>query len=259
MFRRHVVRQAAIVAMVVLAVTAVLSAPLFTSSPPDRSGKVSPAQQQAALNLLVMSGGGEAHTRIEKQTWWLDGITPDPSHTVVNPGGVGTWDINDNNDWVAGGSLPAGAITIGSWQHVWDWNPIYRCFGGVCADRSGPSNEYGATVTAPSDGLSVTVCYQPQARCFPLVAVYDAGARLYRWHICTEAIYQPDDAAIVDIAGSNGGRGVPTTMTLTVTNPTSRVVKDIIANFGISSDVTFRAGCTVEPPAHFDYPYGWTP
>ncbi len=215
------------------------------------------AGQAVPLDLANVQGGGQATNVIEKQTWWLDCCTPDPDHTVTNPGGLGSWDINDHNDYVAGGYVAAGETTTGTYRHVFDWGPMFSC-RPVCADWSGRSNWYGTSVQAPSAALDVVVCFEPQGRCFTLAP--NPVGRAWSYEFCGHAVYAPDDPAIVDIPGSGGGRGVPTTISLTVSNPTSRTVKNVSGGFGISSDVTFPTGCHPDPNdggGQYDYPFGW--
>ena len=141
---------------------------------------------------------------------------------------------------------------------MFDFNPIYSC-RLICANWSGVSNSFGARVVAPSDVLGVTICYSTPVRCFVLTPVYDPGQRAYVYANCSQAVYDPADPAIVDIPGSNGGRGVPTALTLTVANPASGTVRGITVMWGISGDVVMAPSCV--SPTNFPnhaYPFSWT-
>lgn len=210
------------------------------------------------LDLSQVTGGGQMTHVIERQSWFLDCCTPDPSHTVVNPGGLGSWDINDHLAFIAGGSLAAGASTSGNWRHIWAWNPIFSC-RPMCANWSGVSNWYGADIIAPSPNLTASVCFAPQDRCFIVAPVWSAEWNAYAYLFCAQVVYVPEDPALVDIADSGGGRGVPSTMTLSVANPTNRTVRNVTAGYGTSSDVTFTSGCSLsnpnQSPRTFTYPF----
>jgi hypothetical protein len=217
--------------------------------------------QQHPLDMSTAMGGGQSTRIIEKQTWWLDGTTPDPTHTVINPGGIGSWDINDHNDFGASGYMLPGATTTGTYRHIFDWNPIYGCKSGTCANWSGRSNWYGASVDSPTATLDVQVCFDPQDRCFPLSPEWLANLGKYRYRFCGQAVYRPDDLAIVAIPGSNGGYGVPTTIRLIITNPTATKNKAVHGDYGISSDGLFTSGCSGSDPntelLSGAYPFGW--
>lgn len=225
------------------------------------------AAPQQPLSLDVGYANIQFDHRIEKQSWFLDCCTYDPDHTVVNPGTAsdpGTWDINDNHrsgpvmGYVAAGTT----LTSRTYRHVFDWNPMFSC-RPTCAKWSSPSNSFGARIYAPSDTLVVTICYQPQGRCFTFTPVYDSSRGQFTYQGCQQAVYAPDDPAIIDIPGSNGGKGVPSTMVLTITNPSTvsgpkGTMKDVTASWGLSSDVILAPGCVphLQLPNH-DYPFNW--
>lgn len=97
----------------------------------------------------------------------------------------------------------------------------------VDADKGGKVQPWAWNVVelgSPSASLLVQVCYSPQGRCFPLAPqAVDTG---YRYSLCSHVVYEPDDPALVEIAGSNGGLGVVTTITASVQNQTSATVRD---------------------------------
>lgn len=206
---------------------------------------------------------------IEKQSWWLDGTHADPNHTVINPGTetfgrTCTWDINDHSEFSTGTRfLGAGASTSREDCHLFDFDPVYRCDSGTCAWWSGTSNWVGLRVDASSPDIKATICVAPQGTCFTVLPVYDVSTHLYVYSICAQARYAPDDPAVQDIVGSNGGRGMPTVVTRTVTNPTTRTIKTVTASWGLTSDVVTTPGCPsyATPswtwPTRDVYPWRW--
>lgn len=215
------------------------------------------------LDLQSSFGFEQGHSIVEKQTWYLDGVTPDPAHTVVDPFSGVTWDINEHSEWSTSGDLAAGASTSRIDAHIFDFNPVYRCNGGVCFDQSfSRSNLIGFRVVAPSANLAVEVCFQPQAHCFQGVPAFDSKSKLFTYRVCATAVYERDDPANVPIDGSNGGYGVPTTITRSVTNQTGRAVKNVSAGWGVTSDISGTNGCpTIDdhtwPPLQLSYPWEW--
>ena len=213
------------------------------------------------------TGGSQGHSIIDKQSWWLDSSHVDPTHTVTNPGPVTfgrscTWDINEHSDFsTITGFIAAGTSTSREDCHVFDFDPVYSCFGDVCSSRSFNSNWVGLQVYASSSNLVSTMCFQPQGDCFTATPVYDSTLKLYNYAICAQALYIPDDLAVIDIDGSNGGRGVPTIITRTVTNPTANTVKTAVAKWGLASDVITAPGCPEYPwrqwPFQSSYPWRW--
>ena len=208
---------------------------------------VSAAKPQP-LDLSRATGNGQTSRVIEKQNPWP---LPPPSEQVVNPLTGSTWDINDHDSRGTSGYL-SGTVST-TWSHIFDWNPIYRCINGTCADWSSPSNWVGVWVQAPSSALTGSVCLL--GRCFALNPIAAGG--MFDYKMCVQAVYVPDDPAIVDIPGSNGGRGVPSVVGLMLTNPTGRVVKDVAVGWGISSDVFDAPGCSDPAGAQTDYPFRW--
>jgi hypothetical protein len=153
--------------------------------------------------------------------------------------------------------------TFATTKHIFDFNPIYRCAYGLCANWSSPSNSFGASITAPQNTLEVTICYEPQGHCFSLTPIYNANEKLYMYEGCNQAVYAPDDPAVIEIPNSNGGRGVPTVITLTITNSSTSnspkaTVKNIRVEWGLSSDIFFAPSC-VSPGQlqNSEYPFRW--
>lgn len=221
------------------------------------------ANRPQPLSLVQgVTGGGQLNYQIDKQSWWLDGTHVDPDHRIVNPLAGCTWDINDHNEYEARGVLIAGSSVNRTDCHVFDTNPFYACNSGTCAWWSGPSNWVGLEGWSTSSALIATLCFQPQNRCFTATPIYVGGsAKLYRYDACVQAVYDPTDASIVEIAGSNGGRGLVTTVRRSVTNPTARDVKSVQVNWGLASDVFTTPGCPAYPLSTWaiqsEYPWRW--
>jgi len=184
---------------------------------------------------------------------------------VENPRPDCTWDINDWSSLGTTGDIRAGTAVTGSACQIEGFNPMYVEKNGVLAWWSGVSPWFGVAVDAPSPNLSVKVCYSPQARCFTLSpAALDS--KTYRYRICAQVVYTPDDPSLSKIpgstpatmpAGSTDGRGVVTTITFTVSNPTGRVVRGVGVNWGVSSDAVYTRACPSHNAAYAEYPFRW--
>jgi hypothetical protein len=184
---------------------------------------------------------------------------------VENPRPDCTWDINDWSSLGTTGDLAAGAAVTESACQIEGYNPMYVEKNGMLAWWSGVSPWFGVAVDAPSPSLSVKVCYSPQARCFTLSPVA-LDSRTYRYRICTQVVYTPDDPSLSEIPGSTpvtlptgsaDGRGVVTTITFTVSNPAGRVAKGVAINWGVSSDAVFTVACPSHNAAYAEYPFRW--
>ena len=185
--------------------------------------------------------------------------------TVVNPRTDCTWDINDWSALGTTGDLAPRAAVTGMACQIEGFNPMYVEKSGVLTWWSGVSPWFGVGVDAPSPDLSVRVCYSPQDRCFILSPTV-LGLKTYRYRICAQVVYTPSDPALAEIpnstpatlpTGSTAGRGVETTITFTVSNPTGRVVKGVSVNWGTSSDAVFTTACPSHNAAYSEYPFRW--
>lgn len=199
------------------------------------------------------SFGGSGSGFVEQQSNF-----PFDSAAVTNPTGC-FWDINDY-----GAEGTSGYLTdsfSAPFCLVSDPDPIYRTLNGLSAWWSSPHLYFGSVVQSASPSLLVTVCYQPQARCFTPAASLDAGSRLWTWSFCGHAVYRGDplDSAVPEIPGSNGGHGVVTTATTTVTNTGRRQVKNVDVTLGLTSDFHTEPGCS-KPLVHpqSEYPFTWS-
>lgn len=238
------------------------------------------AHRLAPLSLDGVPTGQVTGGFVEQQSSWLDCCTLDPDHTIANPdhSAYGTWDINEHNSVGAEGYLDGDAtVTSPGAKIVWESDPIYSC-RPLCAWWSGNSHEFGTYVLSSSPDLDIETCFQPQGRCFANgPPVYDPTRNHKGWvsRFCGAAVYDPADPALEPIPGSavlpntTDGIGVPSTVTVTVTNTASgkgSQAKDVSIYWGFSSDIWAEAGCsptgrTANPPLHADqasYPFLWT-
>ncbi len=181
-----------------------------------------------ALNLGVGPSSIQVSSWIAQQDDW-----PQPADFIRNslPGCV--WSVDDHRGYHATGYLDPGSVSTQACV-VSDFNPVLATRNGIT--DTWDMAAYGFFGAALSAGLSGSVCYSPQGRCFVFTGTF-----------CGRANYHPDDPALTDIADSHGGRGVITMVTLTVTNPSSRRIRDADVSWGFSSDVLFPAGCVVQP------------
>lgn len=228
---------------VVLALTLTLGATVSARN-------MNPGQQ--ALDLTRTNGTGQWSRIIEKQSWWLSSGTVDPDHTIVNPRRNCSWDINDHGAVWSQGTFASGATVSTTSCHIWDFDPIFGCKSGLCTVWSGPSNWVGEIVTA-SGPVDVSVCFSPQDRCFNLVAL---STRPWVYRSCIQILYTPDDPAVTEVPDSNGGRGVISDWTITLTNPGSKNLKSVLLDWGISSDAFPAPGCE-DREVVSDYPFRW--
>jgi hypothetical protein len=214
--------------------------------------------KEQPLSFANATTGGASNVVIEQQNDW-----PFPPDPIVNSLPGCTWDINDYLTLTTRGYLAPGAIVTKNVCMVSDYNPVYKTVNGMTTWWGSSRGHYGAAISAPSPDLNVTVCYAPQARCFHPSPVWDANAREYDWALCSQVVYVPDDPELVDIAGSNGGRGVVTTITFTLENPTARQVKGVSAGVGVASGAGLQnppvtPGCPWPlPEKTYDYPFSW--
>jgi hypothetical protein len=132
---------------------------------------------------------------------------------VVNPTSC-AWDFDDHGSYLRGGALDAGASVRVIACLIANENPLFGVSWAIH-----PNWRFAVWAPRP---LDVTVCYDPGI-CLPL-SITDT----YRYEACTAGpFYGHESPAIQTIPDSNGGWGVPTTVTLTVTNPGNHRVRNI--------------------------------
>lgn len=94
-----------------------------------------------------------------------------------------------------------------------------------CQIADGHHEITGVSVSAPSPDLVVTLTYEPQGVSFTLPA--RAVGRDFEYRGCVTGPIYGNWPALEEVPGSNGGRGRQTQITVTVTNPTERRVRNV--------------------------------
>lgn len=219
------------------------------------------AGKQDPLDWLNASANGQSTLYVEQQNDWP--LPDDPALRVVNPLPGCAWDVNDRLELVDRGYLDPGVTVTKQVCMIADHNPTFRTVHGLSGWWSSERGRFGFDVRSSSAGLSVSACYQPQGRCFTASPVWDQLSRTYGWRLCSQVVYLPDDPALAEIPGSNGGVGVVSTVTTTITNTNGRRIRDVRAAVGVQdgSGLTgppIGPGCADVPPTdHVDYPFTW--
>lgn len=245
--------------------------PMLLGGTPD-------ADAAKSKGLTFYQTSAALYNPVEQWTDWVqgtyNGFPADPSLWVNNPTSC-AWHVDDSTVWVAEGELLAGGSGVASLCMVSDQNPIYATHYGMTAWWSGVRNRFAVTISSPSSALIVTACYQPQARCFAVNAVWHQETDDYRYLACIQAVYDPGDPALVEVPGSNGGGrefggfGVVTTIATTITNPTGHTIRDLraameVTNVGSGSQrigagaaLACEAGLAEINWPSYDYPFRW--
>ena len=147
---------------------------------------------------------------VEQQTPGGD-TQPDQSLWVVNNTGC-AWDADDRRSTgFLDGVIAAGETATGT-----------RC---VIADGTGHGVWFN--VQARSPDLIVETRFEPQGFVFRANPVATGSG--YEYWICTVGPDYDQSAVptLPEIAGSNGGHGVRTDITVSITNPTSRTIRKV--------------------------------
>lgn len=197
------------------------------------SGSVAAKPRTAQLGDQVTGSIG-LQSPVEQQTPGFSGpcsdpqlpgwCQPDETQWVVNPTGC-IWDHDDFAQLSTSGSLAGNTSYAMTQCFIADWDTHYTGTGHVT----------GGLVSS-SAPLSVTACLSP-GQCIPVVASHPS-AHVYQYSFCTTAIYYPqDDPALQPISESNGGVGVPTTLTIRATNTSSKTVRDVTVGYTVGDDL----------------------
>lgn len=235
-----------------LLVAALLLAPAATAAPPP------------PLHFDMLTAG-DWQNPVEQWTEWdapCGVLCSDQAGWVTNPYRFGAdpcaWDVDDHWERIAtDDSLPAGATVNVSACFVADPNPIVQNHYGLLTDWSYPARSLSVDVFSQQP-LTVTVCYQPQGRCFASPPAFNASRGQWEQKACIAVQYATTDPAVQPVAGSNGGSGVVTHATVTVTNATKKAVRQItgeIAQVGAGS--TGAWGCSAGGTPQASYPFTW--
>jgi len=223
-----------------LAVFAILVLPASASNP--------------NVPLGSWTGGGQHSGWIEQQQYWL-GSMPTDGTAITNPfGGACFWSVNDHAQLISSGYLDPGTSVVDTKCVVSDYS------------NAAPYGFTTAYVVSKSSDVTLSVCYQPQNRCFDATSNYNTKERTYRSSFCVRAHYQQQDPLMQEIPGSNGGLGLVTTVTTTITSTATKRVRDVYAQVGYASDIAVfmgwgdAIGClpTIPYVDHFEYPFQWT-
>ncbi len=172
---------------------------------------------------------------VEQQT--QGGATqPDHSLWVVNNTQC-AWDPDDSlSTGDLNGSLAPGATATGTKCIIADWAEHATYFD----------------VNAPRSGLAVSLSFSPQN--FTIQASRRVVSYGYDWWVCTYGPdYEPASPALEPIPNSGyGGVGVPTSVTVSVTNTTNRTISKINAFMRVSLTIEDASGgvCSF-PLTHF--------
>ena len=222
-------------------------------------------QQPLAFSLV---GVQQADRVIEQLSDWPYSAD---SHLVHNSTPC-SWSVNDHWNYGGSGYVDSGQAVTHQGCVVAGYQPTYRCINGHCAWWSGLDRKYGVAVASKSQ-IEVSLCYQPQARCFVASPVYDSSDREYKHELCVRVRYRSDDLALYEIPGSSagvgtggfgelGGYGVQTQVTTTIRNPGSRrvSVKAGISQVSASGSLSIDQGpgCPVDVQLpNEEYPFQW--
>ncbi len=263
--------------LVVLFLAALLAAKLI---PSDHQHATASKNGGAQPLFLGDGNGGNIEIQQPVEQWTDFGYSGSTCCSfiqpwVTNPTGV-AWDVDDHWEKIdSDGYLNGNATMTTTSQEVADTTQAYHCVinapgqGDNCAWWSGGTGrDFQVFVAAPAATLIVSICYQPQARCFTVPASYDKPNRRYVYGICLNVKYRANDTAVGMIPGSGGdqfatgpvrGLGLVTTETVTVANPTGHTVRGIFAQVAV---VGVGADGPVCSPAlghedTFDYPFAW--
>jgi len=148
---------------------------------------------------------------------------------VTNPTGM-PWDVDDHIDRMGAGPLDSGASLTDSLSYTAD------CDGSQC----GPYRFVVVRASVASSSLQLSVDITPGQN--GGVDSYTAGSptwnastRKWEYFLCQKAPSYPyGDLRLQLIPGSNGGMGVPTSVTLTVVNG-SKALKSAAVSWGLDS------------------------
>lgn len=157
---------------------------------------------------------------VEQQTPWVDDGGPgqawwpnDTSLWINNPTGC-IWDQDDHMQWFADGSLIALTPVQLHFCQVVESTSIWNTLWGTSSYWSFSPRIVAISVRSSSATLDVRACYSPGS-CMAITAAPDGHNYVYNG--CVRAAYDVGDPAIVTIPGSNGGIGVVTQVTVSVT------------------------------------------
>jgi hypothetical protein len=232
-------------------------------------------------NLPIEFSGnwyGQQNNVVEQQSdqhWPPDPLryNPDWLHYVIDPINNCMWNADDNAQLIqVGRYVGAGQTVSGSYCKIADSHSAYVCINDQCASWAFSKAEaIGYAVTSPSKSLVVKLSWQPQNKVFTLTPV-QIDRQTYRYSICVAIYYDKDDPlALQHVPGSNGsndpnsveGVGVVSSVTPSITNPTSKAIKGIAYELtALGASQVNDNVCTQGPPNYYsgsnrEYPFIW--
>lgn len=203
--------------------------------------------------------GPQIDSPVEQETDWP--FPADRAEWVVNPTGC-AWDVDDHWMRFAQGTLGAGESLSVDECVIASPTSFYRTVNGQTAWWSQSAGFLGQVLRSPSPDLVVSMCFQPQGRCFTPAPVYDAANKAYLYRSCARAQYRPDEPILTTIPNSQGGIGLRQTVTVTVANPTGRTVRNLFSDVSAVGVVQiafsgFTSGCPDQHSGLYvtDYPF----
>ena len=154
------------------------------------------------------------------------------------------WDIDDQ--WNIGGT---GILGVGATHSI-----------SQCEITDGQRHLLGIRAFADTPELVITVSFAPMGVSFTLTPlVWDRRTWVYGG--CVGGPVDWGWLSSPSVTGSNGGRGKVTTVTVTVSNPTDRVVRNIGVDSRRGSDTPGsirRSYCRGEPVMFDQAGFSWT-
>lgn len=180
----------------------------------------------------------------------------DQTEWVLNPTFNCAWDVDDHWDTTATGTLKPGESASWSDCLFAHHDPSFRSVFGVENWYTSGQVRHAVNIEAGDSGLVVQECFTPQNRCFNILPVQIENK--WRWAFCGFIRYNPGDPALEEIPNSQGGVGLQTTVTTTISNPTNRRISKIAGLVSISGQDIWRAGCSVPlGELQVEYPFNW--
>ncbi len=180
---------------------------------------------------------------VEQWNHWP--LNPDPSTWAVNPTQC-PWDPNDMFSYTSSGNIAAGVSVMITGCLIADPNPVLNG-----SQPSRPTIQ--TTLEASRPDLVATLCYQPAGDCFTATTHWSDAARDWDYDLCVRGpTYHNNASEVQPIEGSNGGYGVPTTYTLSITNPTSRKITAYNGLSNQNSDLPRTFPCRTEDTVQYD-------
>lgn len=207
------------------------------------------ANRNSGLVFVPGASGSGRHIAqpVDWLTWCGDCVNTDYSSTspaVTNP----TTCMWDTDDWFeytsSGSSLAAGASTS-----ISDCSYESTSSGDPNVSQNSVIHAAYLDITAPSPNLQVkeTYSWTGGSHTFAPSAVWNPSTKRYDYRACM-LITGVANGTWEQVPGSNGGWGVPVTITAAVANPSSRAVSNVggVIQYGWLD--FYAGGCQVPSP-----------